>query len=167
MSRTLSWQKKSNIEDKTTQEIHKVCSLEKGLPMKGAPGGSGDGLTVLLIVVVAEHLLKESSCMLGCGAFRLFVMAIVAKERLASVLQRFPEMNWKLADWPEKNVQMCAGENITAGEPHTSTSLRGPDWSTNLQGPDWRGSNNSPAPERNRGVNGMGLGVSWSNLWEE
>lgn len=61
--------------------------------MKGAPGGSGDGLTVLLIVVVAKHLLKESSCMLGCGAFRLFVMAIVAKERLASVLQRFPEMN--------------------------------------------------------------------------
>lgn len=35
-----------------------VLDLEKGLPMKEAPGSSGKGVTVLLIVVVAEHLLK-------------------------------------------------------------------------------------------------------------
>lgn len=57
-----------------------VTGLEKGLPMEGAPGGSGEG-PMMLLMVVAEHLLKDSSCLLGCGAFPLFVTAMVAKAK--------------------------------------------------------------------------------------
>lgn len=57
-----------------------VIGLEKGLPMKGAPGGSGEGLTVLLMVVAAEHLLK-ASMHAWMWVFRLFVMVTVAKEK--------------------------------------------------------------------------------------